>query len=219
MSNMANNTSFLTGAAGQDTSGPGAGDYFGPGTHKVQIVKVEAGPSKKPPHLNMVVVEGCIVKGGEGTELYRNVNGMVVKLEQPGILPAPHKGRKQAQVLVAKPEAMDRFQQNLGNFALNAKKTFMAVYKVAEAAGPEALQEFLANKGLTFEQVKDFVARGKENPNTTVGQDILDVFTLDLPVGLVMIIDVVQYRTVKGALTTVSTWKAGGPEDLALLAD
>lgn len=218
MSTNSSDLSFLTGAAGKDNNDSGAHDYFQPGTHKVQITKLEAGPSQKKPGTKKVVIEGVIVQGGEGTILYRKdeATGKVTKLDVPETLPAPRRGRRQASILQS---THSKFEENLGNFALNAKKTFMAVYLAAEAAGPDDLNSFLADKGLTAADVAKFVARGKENPNNTTAEDIIDVVRMDLPVGLVMTVAVRQHLNMQGALTGVTTWSAGTVQDLALLSD
>lgn len=216
MSTNTSNLGFLAGAAGKDNNDTGNKDYFQPGTHKVQITKIEAGASKKEPSNNLVAIEAIVVEGGVGILQYKDVDGKITKLQVPETIPAPHKGRKQSQVLK---QSHPRFHDNLGNFALAAKKTFMAAYLAAEAGGPDSLGGFLKNKGYSpdNERLKKFVARGKENPNATTDQDIFDVVEMDLPVGLVMTIAVRQHLNLKGLLTGVSVWSAGSVADLGLL--
>lgn len=157
------NADLLTGAAGKCNSG-GGGDYFQPGMHKVQIVKTDVSPSTNPQEsgCQIHIVEGLIVKGGEGTIRYdKDAAGMAIDLAVPRTLPAPAVGRKQASVNKSMPD-VTRFQKNLGDFCLAAKQTFMNVVTAADT--PEELTKYLTEirdfKGPSLARVRAFIARG-----------------------------------------------------------
>lgn len=218
------NADLLTGAAGKCNSG-GGGDYFQPGMHKVQIVKTDVSPSTNPQEsgCQIHIVEGLIVKGGEGTIRYdKDAAGMAIDLAVPRTLPAPAVGRKQASVNKSMPD-VTRFQKNLGDFCLAAKQTFMNVVTAADT--PEELTKYLTEirdfKGPSLARVRAFIARGQTSRDVTEPEDIIDVLQLDLPLGMVMGVEVTQYKTKMGRnagkLSGILKWHPGTAADLSLI--
>lgn len=216
---MSLNKSLIGGAAGKTNSNSGDGDYFSLGDHKAQIVKHEVAESKKAPGTMVQAVEGSIVVGGQGKLLHAVVDGKVVKNDPVQWQNAPEKGRKQAWVNKSTPDTL-RFQKNLGEFSLAAKKTFLNVISQLEKdEDKEAVTKYLDGRGLNNDRVKAFIARGKENAVETSEEDIYDIIELPLCIGMVMSVSVRQHVKVDKTLTTVLSWGEGSFEDQLLLND
>ena len=78
------------------------------------------------------------------------------------------------------------FESDLGNFCLAVKKTFGAMFHLCEEDGN--VNDFLKERWPPSEHptIRAFVKRADENADATVQADILDIFRLDLAVGLIM---------------------------------
>lgn len=222
MAILSDNDKLIAGAAGKSNSG-GGGDYFSLGTHKVMIAKVEVAPSKKDEGESTVfIVEGIIVKGGKGTILYdRAADGKAIKKDNAGTSEAPRVGRRQANVCSTAKGGTKRFQENLGDFCLAAKKTFMNVYNGLNAESKEVFLTDPENgKGLSgpaLERTRAFIKRAQANPDSTTGDDIRDILECELALNLVMVITVSQYKRKDEGLSGTTKWTAGSCEDLGLL--
>ena len=222
MALITGNSKLVSGAAGKSNSG-GGGDYFTLGKHKAMIAKVEVADSKRDDSdATIFIVEGIIVKGGQGTVLYdRDPSGKAVKRDNAGFTEAPRIGRRQASVSTTAKGGTKRFQENLGDFCLAAKKTFMNVFNGLSAANQEVfLTSAEQGKGFTGEALKRaraFAVRAKANPDATDSQDILDILECDLACNLVMTIECNQYCRKDGQLSGTSKWHAGTLEDLGLV--
>src|SRR5574343_480183 len=132
----------LGGAAGKNNYGAG-GDYFTPGRHVVEVMETTAGPSGNLQKKNVInVILGARVLESEGRESTIWLqDGKVVRRPESCMVPAIKRGSERKQILTS--DKLN-FDNDLGNFCLAAKRTFIAKFDLCEEA--DLLSDFLRER-------------------------------------------------------------------------
>lgn len=213
--NVAQVTGILEGAAGKNNWGSG-GDYFSPGRHVVEIIETTAGPSTKQGAKGVVnvIIQGRTIQS-EGRESYLMLRDeKVVRRPETTQVPALKKGTERKQVLVS---TKPNFDNDLGNFTLAAKKTFLAKYALCEECG--LLDDFLGERWSPAQQVqvRAYAEKARLNPDATLPEDFGVIFGLDLALGLVMHVDAGEKANqAETIILTPLNWKPGSVSDQQL---
>ena len=202
----------LSGAAGKNNYGAG-GDFFTPGKHKVRVTETTAGQSDQRKNVTKVIIASDIVDSQPGESNWVLENGKAERRGTPVAVPGISPGSSRKQILMSD---KGNFDSDLGNFCLAAKKTFAVMYHLCKEC--DNLDEFLKERWApsVHSRIHEFVKRAAATGDTTVQQDITDIFELDLANGLVMHVDCGDKSNKdKTIVLNQVAWRAGTAEDQA----
>lgn len=202
------NANDLAAVAGQDH---GSGEFFTPGEHIVRVEKVDYFDSKAdgtPTYL----VTGTVLESHGGSH----------KFEMSGGLAQDCTPRAAAPMRVGSPftwvQTKDKqvFVTRVGNFNIAAKR---AILQEAKGVAPELIEANIKQSwGAPDDQVRvrKFYAEGPKNPETTVGNEAVDILQLGLANGVMLKVVCVETPVRnKSRIITDTTWKCPTPEDVA----
>lgn len=175
----------LHGAAGKNNYGAG-GDFYTPGRHVVKVTETVVGKSENKKGIYKAIMGAQVLESVGGESNWVKEGDKAVRRGEPQAVPAIGIGSSRKQILMSDKGNWD---SDLGNFCLAVKKTFAVMYRLCEEMG--MLEDFLKERWpkSAHDRIQAFVERAEANSDVTVKEDITDIFTFDLAVGLIMHVD------------------------------
>ena len=204
------NANDLTEVAGQDH---GSGEYFTPGEHFVRVESVSYFDSKSdgtPTYL----VTGTVLESHGGTHKFEMSGGLAVPCTPRAAAPMRVGGHFSWVQLKTK----QVFKSRVGNFNIAVKK---ALLQEAKGVAQELIEAKIKQTwGAPDDQVRvrKFYAEGPQNPDTTVGNEAVDILQLGLAQDMILKVVCTEspVRDNKRIITD-TTWKCPEPADVTRL--